>query len=109
MAAPVCPADAQQLHEAPAQLATVEHGTHECPSHTLPRSQSSDTLHWSQVWLAGSHFRLPAQSLSMRHCTQVSCALRFMQKGVSPPHGEQLGPQKIAESQGAQSAASLQW
>jgi hypothetical protein len=31
-----------------------------------------------------------------------------MQKGVIPPQGEQLGPQKMAVSQGAQSAASLQ-
>jgi hypothetical protein len=31
-----------------------------------------------------------------------------MQNGVSPPQGEQLGPQKSAESQGAHSAAALQ-
>jgi hypothetical protein len=31
----------------------------------------------------------------------------FPQNGVSPPQGEQLGPQYFAESQRAHSAASL--
>jgi hypothetical protein len=60
------------------------------------------------VWESGSHSNPALQSKSSRQLAHSRCPLLFTQNGASPPHGEHIGPQKIAESHGAQSAASLQ-
>ena len=48
------------------------------------------------------------QSAPSRQATHVYAPFVPAQKGVMPPQGEQVGPQKMAVSQGAHSAASLQ-
>lgn len=48
------------------------------------------------------------QSPSSRHAAHACSPFVVAQNGVTPPQGEQVGPQNVAVSQGAQSAASLQ-
>ena len=98
----------QQLHEFPAHLLVSAHHWHTCATHSLPRGQSESVLHWLQTCSVGSQEKPVLQSTSVRHSAQVSVAFSFTQNGVIPPHGEHDGPQSVAVSQGAQSAASLQ-
>jgi hypothetical protein len=118
----------QQLQEVPAQLSLVEQGWHALSAQTWPRGQWALVVHsWHSLSvpqysplgqfasvLQPRHSLVVGSQRPLGHCessehwTQVKVPLRLRHSGVEAPQGEQLGPQNVAESQGAHSAAPLQ-
>ena len=118
----------QQLQEVPAQLSLVEQGWQVLSPQVCPRGQWSSVTHsWHSLSapqnsplgqcasvLQPRHSLVAGSQRPLGHCessehwTQVKVPLRLRHSGVEAPQGEQLGPQKTEESQGAHSAAPLQ-